>query len=287
LFFPQPHQPIVEHGQMRAAAEGLDHPEGLAVDGDGVLWAGGEAGQLYRIRESSVETVAQLGGFCLGITLAPSGEIVVCNSGLHALQFVSRDGQVRRTVTEVGGRRLQTPNFSVFDKDGNLYFSDSGRWSGSDGHLYVIRLAGEAEHFAGPFHFPNGLSLHRECDALFVVESQRDRVLRIAITGEGRAGEQSVYAEGLSRIPDGMAFDEAGNLFVTCYATDCIYRVSSDGEVELFAYDPEGTILARPTNVAFGGPDRRTMFVANLGRWHLTAIPSEHAGMLLAGQKRA
>jgi gluconolactonase len=200
---------------------------------------------------------------------------------------VSRGGEVRRAITVIERRKLQTPNFAVFDRRGNLYFSDSGTWNGDNGHLYVVRPDGRAEYFAGPFHFPNGLSLNREGDALFVVESQRDRVLRISITSDGAAGDSSVYADGLSRIPDGMAFDDAGNLFVTCYATDCIYRVSPDGKTELFAFDPEGTVLARPTNVAFGGLDRKTMFVANLGRWHITSIPSEHPGMLLAGQKRA
>jgi len=30
-------------------AEGLDHPECIAVHPDGSVWAGGEAGQIYRI----------------------------------------------------------------------------------------------------------------------------------------------------------------------------------------------------------------------------------------------
>jgi gluconolactonase len=287
LFFPVSQRPIIEPRQMQVAAEGLDHPEGIAVDADGCLWAGGEAGQLYRVRDGRVETVAELGGFCLGITLASNGEIVVCNTGRHSLQFVSRRGELLREITEVGGTKLETPNFAVFDRGGNLYFSDSGHWNGSDGRVYVVRPSGRAEHFAGPFHFANGLCMNESGDTLFVVESQRDRVMRIPIAVDGKAGQSEIYAEGLQRIPDGIAFDEAGNLFVTCYATDCIYRVTQDGTVELFAFDPEGTMLARPTNVAFGGPDRKTMYVANLGRWHITSIPSEHPGMLLAGQVTA
>ena len=285
MFFPQPHAPVIDTHRMEVFAEGLDHPEGLAVDQDGILWAGGEAGQLYRIQEGNAEVVAQLGGFCLGVTIAPSHELVICNTGLHALQFVSREGKLLRELREVEGTPLRTPNFAVYDATGNLYFSDSGDWSGANGFIYVLRNDGRAERFAGPFFFPNGLALDQSCGSLYVVESQRDRVLRLEIDDERRAGASHVYADGLARIPDGMAFDEAGNLFVTCYATDCIYRIRPDGTVDLYAFDPEGTVMARPTNVAFGGVDRKTMLVANLGRWHITSVPSEHPGMLLAGQR--
>lgn len=265
-------------------AEGLDHPEGLAFDRSGLLWMGGEAGQIYRVEQGRAEEISNVGGFCLGITIAPSQNIFVCNVGLHTLQHLNRDGRVLQSISEVNGQPLVTPNFSVFDRQGNLYFSDSGSWNGGNGCVYRLRPSGVVEWFAGPFFFANGLALNAKEDALFVVESQRDRVVRVEILANGNAGEQDVYASGLSRVPDGAAFDQAQNLYVTCYATDCIYRVNTDRTVELFAYDPEGTILARPTNCAFGGPDGKTMFVANLGRWHVTTFPVPQPGQLLAGQ---
>lgn len=284
MFFPQPVAPVVGTEEMKVYAEGLDHPEGLAFDRDGTLWAGGEAGQVYRIEGGVVRQAGSVGGFCLGITISPAQDLFVCNTGLHALQKVDRDGHVRMSLERVDDRSLITPNFAVFSPEGDLYFSDSGHWGGGDGCVYRLRQSGKAEWWAGPFFFANGLSLSLAGDALFVVESQRDRVLRIPIASDGSAGTAEVYAAGLSRIPDGAALDSAGNLFVTCYATDCIYRVRADKTVELFAYDPEGTILARPTNVAFGGADGKTMVAANLGRWHLTQIPVDAPGHLLAGQ---
>jgi gluconolactonase len=284
MFFPQTVAPLVGIDGMKVFAEGLDHPEGLAFDRDGVLWAGGEAGQIYRIENGSVRQIGSVGGFCLGITVSPAQDLFVCNSGLHALQQLDRDGRVRMSINRVGDRPLITPNFSVFTPDGDLFFSDSGNWNGGNGCVYRLRKNGQAEWFAGPFFFANGLSLNTAGDALFVVESQRDRVLRVPILPDGGAGEQEVYAAGLARIPDGAALDQAGNLYVTCYATDCIYRVRPDRTIELFAFDPEGTTLARPTNVAFGGADGKTMIAANLGRWHLTEIAVEQPGQLLAGQ---
>ena len=81
-----------------------------------------------------------------------------------------------------------------------------------------------------------------------------------------------------------MAFDAAGNLYVACYASDNVYKVSPRGKVQLLAYDPAGTMIARPTNIAFGGPNFDRMFFANLGRWHVCHAPAGAKGQLLANQ---
>ncbi len=250
--------------------EGLDHPEGLAFDCEGQLWAGGELGQIYRISPvGKVEEIAGLGGFCLGLTFSARQELWVCNSGLHALIRMDRSGRVQEIIENVSGTKLNTPNFSVFDQNGNLYFSDSGLWDHRNGCIYRLRPNGKSEHFAGPFYFANGLALSADDRFLFVAESQQDRVLRIPIEENGAAGEPEIYAEGMAQIPDGLALDAAGNLYATCYASDCIYRVSTARDVRLLAFDPEGTRIARPTNIAFGGPDFDDIYVANLGRWHI------------------
>ena len=282
-FFPQPVAPTIPCAEMSVFAEGLDHPEGLAFDADGALWAGGEAGQIYRIFEGKTKQIGSVGGFCLGLTISPRQELLVCNLGLQSLQRVDRSGRILAAIDRVDGQRLETPNFSVFDRDGNLYFSDSGKWNGANGCVYRLRASGVVEKFAGPFAFANGLCLNAAEDSLFVVESQRDRVTRVPIRGDGTPGTGEVYASGLARVPDGVAMDKEQNLYVTCYATDCLYRVNPSGVVTLFAYDPDGTMLARPTNAAFGGPDGRDLYVANLGRWHITRLRTETPGQSLAG----
>ena len=113
-----------------------------------------------------------------------------------------------------------------------------------------------------------------------MVESNTDRLLRFDISQNGAVSEAKVFAENVGRMPDGLALDAAGNLYVTCYASDCIYRVTPDRAVQLLAYDPEGTRIARPTNVAFGGPHFDDLYVANLGRWHISRV---HLG--ITGQR--
>src|SRR5437588_13092787 len=71
-------------------ATGLDHPECLAFDREGFLWAGGEAGQVYRISgDARAEKLAELGGFCGGVAMSPDDrELFVCNPA-HGIVRVS------------------------------------------------------------------------------------------------------------------------------------------------------------------------------------------------------
>jgi len=277
---------LIPIDSFRTFADGLDHPEGLAFDADGTLWAGGELGQIYRIDgRGKVREVARLGGFNLGLTFSRAQELFVCNFKLHALVRVTRKGRVLQSWDRIGSRKLKTPNFSVFDSEGNLYFSDSGDWERSNGWVFRIRRNGKSDVFAGPFAFANGLALSADERFLYVVQSTRDNVERVEILADGRAGQGKVYAAGLHRVPDGAALDAEGNLLVTCYASDNIYRITPAGKVSVLAYDPQGTMIARPTNIAFGGPDFQRIYVANLGRWHISRAPAGARGQLLANQR--
>ncbi len=265
-------------------ADGLDHPEGLAFDSDGVLWAGGELGQVYRIdQRGRTREMFTVGGFNLGLTFSPKQDLFICNLKKHALIHVTRKGKVLNSWTRSGRRKFHTPNFSVFDSEGNLYFSDSGQWMQNDGYVYVLRTNGRVEEFAGPLAFPNGLSLSADEKTLFVVQTTADNVVKIAIRPDGTAGRATVFARQLARIPDGCALDAQGNLYVTCYASDNIYKITPEGKASLLAYDPQGTMLARPTNAVFD--DGGYIYFANLGRWHICRARIGVRGQLLANQR--
>jgi gluconolactonase len=110
-------------------------------------------------------------------------------------------------------------------------------------------------------------------------------VLAVPLLDTGAIGTARVYAAGLSNVPDGATLDAEGNLYVTCYASHNVYRVTPDGEVSLFAWDPEGTMLASPTNTAFGGANCDEMYFANLSRWHICRARVGIRGQLLANQR--
>src|SRR5438874_620333 len=85
---------VSETPRFEVFASGLDHPECIAFDRDGNLWAGGEAGQIYRIDSSgAVTTVTTLGGFIAGIAFSPLDQMIyVCNSN-RGIFGVEADGR--------------------------------------------------------------------------------------------------------------------------------------------------------------------------------------------------
>lgn len=267
---------------------GLDHPEGVAVGQDGMVYAGGESGQVYRIPENGakVEEFSNTGGFCLGLALDQSDRIFICDMKRQAVMVVEKNGRCEVFADAVGGKRFKMPNFAVFDRHGNLYVSDSGDWKKGNGLIYRISLQGQAEIFHnGPFHYTNGLALDAGEDYLYVVESNLNRVVRIAIQKDGRAGGTEVFADGIYNVPDGMAFDAPGNLYVTCFANDCIFVIDRHGTKEMLCRDEDSYILNQPTNCAFGGPDLKLMLISNLGADHLAALKLTAAGQPLFNRR--
>lgn len=267
---------------------GLDHPECVAVGRDGTLYAGGEAGQIYRISNDgkSTELIASTRGRCLGITLDMEENIFVCDAGLKAIVKVTQQGDVSIAADRVGNGAFTCPNFSVFDAEGNLYFSDSGVWKKGNGFIGRMRPDGRVEMFAeGPFHFANGIALDASEEHLYVVESNRDRVVRIPIRKDGEAGPVEVFAEGIARIPDGLAFDAEGNLYVTTYASNAIYRVDTSGQVALVCIDGECALLCQATNCAFAGQRFDELLIANLGAGHISKLELGAKGQPLFNQR--
>ena len=82
-------------------------------------------------------------------------------------------------------------------------------------------------------------------------------------------------------VPDGLAFDRNGRLYIGCYRPGRIYTLDPDGVLAVIRDDFQGTDLAAPTNLAFGGADGRNLFVASLGRWHIARIRVDVPGATL------
>jgi gluconolactonase len=260
----------------------LDHPEGVAVAADGSVWCGGERGQIYRVDPDThaIEEVASTGGFCLGVAFDARGDLFVCDLK-HAAVFrlAAGSGALDVFAEAAGGRRLRTPNALAFDARGTLYVSDSLAQGEPGPGLYRFAPDGSGElwHDA-PLHFANGLALTPEGDAIYVAETFAHAIVRIAIEPDGCAGARTVVARLPGVLPDGLAVDAHGRLYVACYEPSQILRVELDGTVGVLLHDEQAHLLCHPTNVAFRGSE---LIAANLGRWHLTAIEAGVTGVPL------
>src|SRR2546423_8607599 len=184
-------------------ATGLDHPECLVFDRDGFLWAGGEAGQIYRVSPDgkSVEQIASLGSFNAGVAVSADQELLVCNPA-QGIVRVSRDGKTELFASHASERKLICSNFGLFDRRGNYYVTDSGQWMKRNGCLCRFTPDGTGKVIASPFGYANGLALSADEKHLFMVESDTDRIFRFDLREDGSVGEPQVYAEHVGRMPD-------------------------------------------------------------------------------------
>ncbi len=283
VFLMSPEIPIE---RFSIFASNLDHPECLAFDREGMLWAGGEAGQIYRIDPAGhSETVVQLGSFCAGLAFSPSDELFVCLPGVGVVR-VTREGKHAIFASQLGGgNKLICPNFGVFDAAGNYYVTDSGHFQKRNGRLLRFNAEGEGEILAEPLGYANGLALSADGRTLFMVESDSDSVLRFAIAADGKVSAPQIHVRECGRFPDGLALAADGDLLVGCYASDEIWRVTPRGEKTLFAWDRWAIKLGSPTNLAFGGDAGDELFVSNLARTAITRAKVGRKGQPLANRR--
>lgn len=275
-------QPEISIESFEIYAKGLDHPECCTFDREGHLWAGGEAGQIYRIdRNGRLEEVANLGVFCAGIAFSSDQVLHVCAPALGIVR-IERNGQYAVFADSCAGRKIREANFPVFDRGGHLYATDSGEWKGNVGRLMRFERDGSGIDVACGFGYANGLALSLDEKEIFMVESDTNSVHRIELLDDGiRSGAIEVYAKNVGHLPDGLCLDSEGNLLVTSYGSHEILSVDKKKKISLVAHDPNGVMLGNPTNVTFGGAKYDEIYVANLARWAITKARLGRKGMPL------
>ena len=188
------------------------------------------------------------------------GNVYHCEGGSHRITKSDRKGTVTVVAESYQGKRFNAPNDIIVRKDGHLYFTDpafgasqeAGRQLDFFG-IYHVTPKGEVELVAKPKGRPNGTALSPNGKILYVDNSDERSVYAYDLDGKGAASNERVLISGIKGVPDGMAVDEKGNLYVTADALEI--------------YTPEGKSLHRvefpeiPRNVAFGDADLQTLYV--------------------------
>jgi lactonase len=140
-----------------------------------------------------------------------TGEILIMQS----------DGTMLETLTPTYNGTSLVANDLVFDKNGNLYFTDfKGFFTNTVGGVYRLDAAGgysKITQVINNLASPNGISLSPTGDVLWIAEAGRNAILRAELTAEGTvipfAGLSIAYRNTGDDAPDSNRVDAAGNLY--------------------------------------------------------------------------
>lgn len=196
-----------------------------------------------------------------GIALDPHGNAIIADLANHTIRKVTPDGVVTTLAgsTSAGhvdgngtSARFSSPSGVAIDSSGNIYIADRGnhriRKISPSGQ--VTTLAGQAVAGAtdatganAQFKSPSGVAVDRNGN-VYVTDTGNHTIRRITPAGvvstlagvAGSSGYQNgTGATALFHSPEGIAFDSAGDIFITESGSHRIRKITLGGEVSLFA----------------------------------------------------
>ncbi len=285
----------MEISEVKTAGSGLARPEGVMALTDGTLLAADARGCCARIApEGETRLYGDVGGVPNGICVDAHGNCIIANIGNGRVQSLAPDGSHTVLFTEAEGRRIRTPNFPFIDTRGRLWVSDSTagdlegalRQPAPDGCM-VLFSENRAQIAAEGLYFANGVAVDAADKYLYVAETTRRAITRFPIKEDSNLGQREIYGPeplGDLGFPDGIAFDEAGNLWVTFPAWAAVGYISPDRNLHIVLEDRRMEVLRRPTNICFGGKDRKTAFIGSLEGESIPYFTVPHPGQALVHQ---
>ncbi len=287
---------------------GLSRPECVLATAKGDLYSADWRGGVAHIRPDRSQALYTAATADLpeglrpnGIALEPDGSFLLANLGSEAggVWRLTRDGQVEPYWTEIEGQPIAPSNFVVRDHRGRLWLTVSTakvprsldyRRDSRSGFIAVMDDRG-ARIVADGLGFANECQLSPDGRWLYVNETYGRRLSRFALRDDASLGPKEVIHEfGEGQFPDGLAFDEAGDIWIASVISNQLLRLAPDCgrcEIMLSETDPahvawveqayQANALGRPhmdrnpstrlrnlSSIAFGGPDLRTGYLGCL-----------------------
>jgi gluconolactonase len=236
----------------------------------------------------------------LQVTTSGDVSVVLADSGSNGLALdssgvlygaIHADGSISRFDLDTGSRtpiatgyqgsRFDSPNDLTIRHDGNIYFSDPSYQAPSplpQSATRVYRIAPGTNAVTvvdATLTQPNGVTLSLDESTLYV--SSTHGIYSYPVMTDGTTGSGTPFAPGLNG--DGMVIDCAGNLYVAEIGTGNVDVLSSTGmQIGQLAAAGVGAV----TNVAFGGSDRKTLYISaqgSAGQQGLFQVALEIPGM--------
>ncbi len=218
-----------------------------------------------------------------GMTLDTRGRLTIAGHAqrdVYRLESLRTDSPITILANGYQGKKLNSPNDLVYRSDGSLYFTDPpyGLRTQKDtdpekdlkvNGVYRIPHALEqksADHASSELHLlisdlprPNGIAFSSDEKYLYVDNSEPKKIwMRYRVQPDGSLTDAKLFYDATSDsrpgAPDGMKVDEKGNVYST--GPGGVWIFSPEGK-------PLGTIVMpeKAANVAWGGPDRKTLYI--------------------------
>lgn len=168
---------------------------------------------------------------------------------------------------------MNQPNDLAIMDNGILFASDPN-WSEKTGQLWQVNQNGECFLVEKGMGTTNGVEVSPDQKTLYVNESLQLKVWAYDLNEEGNASNKREFIAFKEGGMDGMRCDEKGNLYIARYGVGSIVVVSPKGEV-IREVKLHGE---KPTNVAFGGKDGKTVFVTMQGKKWIETFTAHHKG---------
>jgi sugar lactone lactonase YvrE len=282
----------------------FEFTEGIAVNRQGDVFIGvGFLGQIHKVPAGT--TAAELFGVIPNFQIDPNLDFGILGlvvdapgnvyAAVHSFSNLAMRGVWkfdRKTGTAnklVGTEAIVWPNDFTFDDEGNLYITDSltgAVWRRSPAGslnlwLYDPILLGTG--LVGLYVGANGIAYFE--DTLYVSVLEQQIVVEVPIVDGGLPGAPTVIADfagtlppnALPPIPDGLAMDVNGDIWVAVPGAQGIMVIRADGSIDVAA---SGDPLDYPSTIAFGSgkAGNKTLYIANFSVGELFGDPTPRSG---------
>ena len=179
---------------------------------------------------------------------------------------------------------MNQPNDLAIAPDGTIYASDPN-WGKDTGQIWRVDRDGKITRVAAEMGTTNGIEVSPDGKTLYVNESVQRNVWAFTIiprpSGERVGSEGPLLGDKRLLIKfddhgfDGMRCDVDGNLYITRHGKGTVAVVSPAGKVlrEIDVLGPS------PSNLCFGGPDGRTVYVTEVSKQRLVQFRVDRPGL--------
>jgi sugar lactone lactonase YvrE len=207
-----------------------------------------------------------------GIRFDKKGNMFIADYPKHNVLRV--DAKTKKLSVLANEPKMNQPNDLAIDAKGNLYASDPN-WGKGTGQLWRISKKGKVLLLADDMGTTNGIEVSPDGKTLYVNESKQRNIWAFSIKKDGSVEKKRLLKKFEDHGFDGMRCDAKGNLYVTRYGKGTVVILSPEGKI-LKEVDVLG---ARPSNLCFGGPDGRTVYVTEVEHTRIVQFRVEHPGL--------